>query len=543
MESSKKDARYAQGFKEQLTLRGMIIGAIGAIIITTSSMYVALRMGALPWPTIFVAVMSMTVLKILKNTNLNEINVTHTAMSAGSMVAGGLAFTIPGIWMLNPDAEIKFAALLFVTLSGTILGVIFTALVRKYFIEKEKLPFPMGIAASETVLAGDEGGGKAKTLFTTLGLTAIFTAIRDWFGKIPGAWMAAKLWEKNIQFGLWISPMAVAIGYIVGPLFTGVWFLGAVLAYFFIIPVGVSIGWFTDVTAATAFKNSLGIGLMVGTGIGILIKGIIPKAKEIYGPIISGKAAKEGGVSLKWAPIAFALITFILTVFTEMRLIPSILTIIGVWLTTAMAASITGQTGINPMEIFGIIVLLAIRAVTKTAETEAFLIAGIVAVACGLTGDVLNDFKSGYILKTDSKAQLISEAIGGIIGAIVSVIVLFVMFRAYGAMGPGTELPAPQAYAVSTMVGGLPNQTAFYVGLAIGVVLYLLSIPGMTLGIGIYLPMFISTTAFIGGVLSFIVSKVKPEFNEKGIIISSGMLGGEGVTGVLIAIIKVITMG
>lgn len=543
MEGTKKGAKYATSFKEQLTLRGIIIGAIGAIIITTSSMYVALRMGALPWPTIFVAVMSMTVLKIMKNTNLNEINVTHTAMSAGSMVAGGLAFTIPGIWMLNPDAEVKFISLLLVTLSGTILGVIFTALVRKYFIEKEQLPFPMGIAASETVLAGDEGGLKAKILFSTLGFTAIFTAIRDWFGKIPGAWIAAKLWSKNIQFGIWISPMAVAIGYLIGPLFTGVWFLGAILGYFFIIPVGVSAGWFADVAAATAFKNSLGIGLMVGTGIGILIKGIIPKAKEIYGPILSGKAAKEGGISLKWAPITFALVALALTMFTEMRLLPSILTIIGVWLTTAMAASITGQTGINPMEIFGIIVLIAIKAVSKTGGIEAFLIAGVVAVACGLTGDVLNDFKSGHILKTNSKAQLISETIGGIIGAIVSVIVLFVMLKAYGAMGPGTELPAPQAYAVSTMVGGLPHQAAFYIGLVVGVVLYVLNIPGMTLGIGIYLPMFISTTAFIGGLLSFVVSKVKPEFNEKGVIISSGMLGGEGVTGVIIAIIKVITMG
>lgn len=537
-----KKLRYATNFKEQLTLRGIIIGAIGAVIIATSSMYVALRMGALPWPTIFVAVMSMTILKFMGKTNLNEINVTHTAMSSGGMVAGGMAFTIPGIWMLNKNANVSMMSLVIISVGGTILGVIFTAMIRKYFIEGEKLPFPMGIAASETVLAGDEGGLKAKILFTSLGITAAFVAIRDWFGKIPAAWMSKKLMEKNIFFGVWIAPMAVAIGYIIGPLFVGVWFLGAVLAYFFIIPVGVSQGWFTDVAQAVAFKNSLGIGLMVGTGIGILLKGIIPKAKEIYGPMISGKAAKAGGINLKWAPIAFAVVTFLLTVFTRMHFLPSVLTILGVWLTTAMAASITGQTGINPMEIFGIIVLLAVKAVCKTEGVEAFLIAAVVAVACGLTGDVLNDFKSGYILKTDPKAQLISEAVGGIIGAIVSVIVLFVMFKAYGEMGPGTDLPAPQAYAVSTMVGGLPNPPAFIVGLIVGVVLYLLNIPGMTLGIGIYLPMAISSAAFIGGMINFIVSKLKPHFHEKGIIVSSGMLGGEGVTGVIIAIIKVITM-
>ncbi len=118
----------------QLTLRSLVIGAIGSVVITTSSMYVALRMGALPWPTIFVAVMSLAILKALGNTNLNEVNVTHTAMSAGSMVAGGLAFTVPGIWILDANASMSFLSLLILTLSVTVLVVIFTGLIRKYFV-------------------------------------------------------------------------------------------------------------------------------------------------------------------------------------------------------------------------------------------------------------------------------------------------------------------------------------------------------------------------------------------------------------------------
>lgn len=539
--SNEEKRKYATSFKEQLTVRGIIIGAIGAMIITTSSMYVALRMGALPWPTLFVAIMSMTVLKALKNTNLNEINVTHTIMSAGAMVAGGLAFTVPGIWMLDKSANVSFTTLLVVTLSGTILGIIFTALIRVFFIEKEALPYPMGIAACETVLAGDEGGSKSKTLFSTLGLTAIFTALRDWFGIIPSAITFNSLAAKNIFAGIWVSPMAVGIGYIIGPIFTGVWFLGGFISYFLIIPLGIKYGFFPDVATATAFKDSLGIGLMVGTGIGVLLKGILPKAKEIYGPMLSGKAAKDGGINMKWAPLAFVLVAFMLTVFTEMGIVASILVIIGAWLTTAMAASMTGQSGINPMEIFAIIVLIIIKAVTKVSGVEAFLIAGTVAVACGLAGDVLNDFKSGYLLKTDPKAQLIGQTIGAIIGAVVSVIVLFVMLKAYGAMGPGTELVAPQAYVVSTMVGGLPNMNAFVAGFILGIIFYFFKVP-TTLGLGIYLPMNITAAAAIGGLASFIVNKVKPESNEKGTIISSGLLGGEGVTGVVIAIIKVLTM-
>ncbi|MDI9369155.1 MAG: OPT/YSL family transporter [Thermotogota bacterium] len=530
-----------KGSSKQLTVRSLVIGALGSIIITTSSMYVALRMGALPWPTIFVAVMSLAILKALGGTNLNEINVTHTAMSSGAMVAGGLAFTVPGIWILEASSEVSFLSLLIVTLAGTILGVVFTGLIRRYFIEKEKLPFPMGVASYETVVAGDKGGKKAKYLFSTMGAAAVFVAVRDGLEWIPSAWSSVRLYSRNIFFGMWISPMAVGIGYIIGPLFTGVWFLGAVLSYFFLIPVGVAAGWFADVGSATAFKDSLGIGLMVGTGVGILLKGILPRAREIYLPVkSSGKGSRIK--TLRWIPLVFAAIALFLTTLTEMTLVSSLLTIVGVWLTTAMAASITGQSGINPMEIFGIIILIAVKSVASLGTIEAFLVAGVVAVACGLAGDVLNDFKSGYLLKTNPRAQIIAETVGGVIGAVVSVIVLFIMFRAYGTMGPGTELPAPQAYAVSTMVGGLPNTPAFFFGLMIGILIYLMKLPGMTLGIGMYLPMEISTAAFVGGVISFIVGKVKPKSKETGLIVSSGLLGGEGIIGVVLAIIRVLTV-
>jgi len=530
-----------KGSSKQLTVRSLVIGALGSIIITTSSMYVALRMGALPWPTIFVAVMSLAILKALGRTNLNEINVTHTAMSSGAMVAGGLAFTVPGIWILEASSEVSFLSLLVVTLAGTILGVVFTALIRRYFIEKEKLPFPMGLASYETVVAGDKGGKKAKYLFSTMGAAAVFVAVRDGLGWIPSAWSSVRLYSRNIFFGMWISPMAVGIGYIIGPLFTGVWFLGAVLSYFFLIPVGVAAGWFADVGSATAFKDSLGIGLMVGTGVGILLKGILPRAREIYLPVKgSGKGSRMK--TLRWISLVFAAIALFLTTLTEMSLVSSLLTIVGVWLTTAMAASITGQSGINPMEIFGIIILVAVKSVASLGTIEAFLVAGVVAVACGLAGDVLNDFKSGYLLKTNPRAQIVAETVGGVIGAVVSVIVLFIMFRAYGTMGPGTELPAPQAYAVSTMVGGLPNTPAFFFGLVTGILIYLMKLPGMTLGIGMYLPMEISTAAFVGGVISFIVGKINPKSKETGMIVSSGLLGGEGITGVVLAIIRVLTV-
>ena len=526
-------------FDRQLTVRGMVIGGIGAAIITMSSMFIALKLSSLPWPIMFVALISMFTLKGLRHTNLNEINVTHTAMSAGAMVAGGLAFTLPGIWILNPEAKVSVWILLAITFGGVILGLIFTALIRKYFVEKMNLPFPMGQAAAETLIVGDAGGKKAVLLFVSLGAAAIFTVIRDWFGKIPALITNSKMLSYGSAGGIYVSPMLVSIGYIIGPVFIGVWFLGAIIGDFGVLIAGQHFN-FWDLTTATNIKQSLGIGLMVGTGLGILIKGILPKAKEIFGSMFSKDTIGDSIISMRWAPIVIVALAFIFTFVCKMGIIASVITILGVWLATSMSAQCVGQSGINPMEIFGIIVLIAVKTATSIGQTEAFYVAAIVAVACGLVGDVMNDFKEGHILNSNPKAQWIAEAIGGTIGAFVSVGVLMVIIDAYGTNAFGGEMfPAAQASAVAAMVGGISNVPAFLIGLIVAIILYCLNFPVMTLGLGVYLPFYMSATAFIGGVLRFIVDKFFPSFekNSKGQIIASGLLGGEAIVGVIIAIV------
>lgn len=540
---NQKGVNYATSFQEQITVRGMVIGAVGAIILSMSSMYVALKLGALPWPIIFVALVSMCCLKVLGKTNINEINVTHTAMSAGAMTAGGLAFTIPGIYMLDPEAELSMLTLFFVVLGGIILGLIFTALIRKYFIVTKKLPYPMGQAAAETLIIGDKGGKKSLTLFSSLGLAALFTAFRDWFLVIPATIMNSTLVSKGVYGGIWLSPMLIAVGYIIGPLFIGVWFLGAIIGDFGIVLGGTSWGWW-DAGTASAIKSSLGIGLMVGTGIGIIVKGIIPKAKEIFGPMFSKGAISDGFINLRWAPMVMVILAVIFTIVCHMGVVASIVTILGVWLATSMSAQIVGQSGINPMEVFAIIVLLAAKAVSSLGHTEAFLVAAVVAIACGLAGDIMNDFKAGHILHSDPKAQWLGECIGGVVGAFVSVGVFYVILTAYGptAFGNPEYFVAPQASMVAAMVGGIPHMTSFLIGLALGCLLYVVNFPVMTLGLGVYLPFYLSATAFLGGALKFMVQKSAPEWDKEGdgMIIASGLLGGEAVVGVFIALIQAV---
>ena len=192
------------------------------------------------------------------------------------------------------------------------------------------------------------------------------------------------------------------------------------------------------------------------------------------------------------------------------------------------------------MEIFGIIVLLAAKAVSSIEGTEAFFVAAIVAVACGLVGDVMNDFKAGSILGTNPKAQWIGECIGGMIGAAVSVGVLMVIVKAYGPEVFGSqEFPAAQAGAVAAMVGGISHVPAFAAGLVIAVILSFLNFPVMTLGLGVYLPFYMSATALIGGVIRLIVTKGLPKIEKEGtgLVVASGLLGGEAIMGVIIALI------
>jgi len=538
---------------EQLSLRSIIIGAVGSAIITASSMYVALRISALPWPTIFVAVLSMALLKALGGTTLNEINVTQTSMSSGAMVAGGLAFTLPGLWMTGiwSGTELMKSHLwkvIAIAVAGTLLGTVLNTLLRNKFIVRDQLPYPIGTAAAETIIAGDKGGKKSAVLFGSMAFSAIFTYLRDNLRVIPALIQSQWLNSRNFFLSIWVSPMASAIGYMIGTLYTSVWLIGAILSYAIIIPLGPMLNIFPSVEDATSFAQTAGIGLMVGTGIGVIIAYIVSLAKKRSAKKNEPKSAsfEKTDVRTNKGTIIILLsvgISFVLSVLSGLSAAASVLLIIGVFIVSAMAATLTGETGINPMEIFAIIVLLGIRLIVDLDTTSAFFAAACVAVACGYAGDMLNDYKTGHILDTNPKAQLISQVIGGLAGAVVAPVVMFALIEQYGGVGPGTNLAAGQAFAVSQMVNGIGNPLVFIIAAIIGVVLYMLKVPAMTLGIGMYLPFYISSSVAIGGIVRFIMDRVRPKSSSTGNVAASGLFGGEGIVGVADAIIKMIIGG
>ena len=512
-----------------LTFRAFVVGIVGLVIITLSSMYVALRMGALPWPTVFVTVLSMAVLSRFRNSNLNEINCCHTLMSAGAMVSGGLAFTIPGLWILDKRADLPISEVMVIAIVGALLGTLFTSLIRKKLIEKEQLPYPMGVASYETLTSVDDSKSALK-LFSAMGFSSLFTFFRDFLSAIPQTLQVFPSFGPFQALSVWTSPMALGIGAMIGPVLAGVWFLGMVIGYYILVPIG---SLFASVDYLNALRNDLGIGLMVGTGVGVFLKAVLSILKKV------GKgSAGFDKKNILTILLPMLLSVVVLSLLTELTTLEALLMMPLLFLATYLSSMLTGQTGVNPMEVFAILVLLALSAILSPSLGASFLIAGVVAVSAGLAGDVMNDLKSGYLLKTRPSSQLIAEGIGGVVGAIVATFALFVLKDTYG-FGPGSEMAAPQAQAVALMVSGLNSEAGFFTGLLVGCLFSLLSLPAATLGLGVYLPVHISSIMGLGALVAFLFERYSKDRNyqKKTLsLISSGFLGGEGITGVLIAI-------
>lgn len=561
-----KNATHSASWQGQLTLRGALIGCIGCVIITASSVYTALKLGALPWPIVFAAVISLFFLKLLGHTTLNEANVTHTIMSAGAMVAGGLAFTIPGAWMLGLGDQIGWTEIFLVALAGTILGLISTALIHRHFIVDAALEFPTGTAAAETLRATEAGGATGRELFCSMGVAGLWSVLRDGVGALPT--MLAALPIPGITFGIYNSPMMLSVGFLVGWVPVLFWFAGALFSNFGLI-VGGSAAGLWDIATAPGIVSSLGMGLMMGSGIATVVKDILPEAKTIVSGLRhEATEEKDSPYSLATGSlrldagifgIAAAAVALLVCFALGLSPLPAIVVVLFAFVATIMSAQSCGQTGIDPMEIFGLMALLAVAAFSDVAQVKLFFVAGIVAVACGLAGDVMNDFKAGAILGTDPRAQWLGQTLGGIIGAIVAAAVMVALVSAYGpdAFGPGKEFVSAQASVVATMVSGIPSLPAFWVGLVAGIALYWAGLPAMLIGLGVYLPFYMSFTAFLGALAKQVYDRIQrarrkgmpeaeaqeaqKEADEAGLVVASGVLGGESIVGVIIAFIAVAT--
>lgn len=587
-----------RALRGQLSFAGILIGCIGCVIITASSVYTALKMGALPWPTIFTSITALVLLRALGHTSLNEANITQVIMSAGSMVAGGLAFTIPGIWILGLADEVSWQEMLAVALAGTLLGLVCTALIRKRFVEDSDLEYPIGTAAAETLLASTAGGSTGRKLFGSMAFAGLWAILRDVLGIIPS--LVATLPIPGISFGIQASPMRFSVGFLVGGRSIAWWMVGAVLGSFGIIVGGTAAGLW-DLGTAQGIVSSLGMGLMMGSGFGVVLRDIVlplvrrararrssssvsESGEDAMGSEGAGNAecsgdssplgqscsrgtrvdespehsaprASLGGLTDYFSRFDAGLLALFVAVAALVCCIAlsfgpfvSVAIVLFSFVTAIMSAQSVGQSGIDPMEIFGLIVLLFVAAFSDVTQVQLFFVAGVIAVACGLAGDVMSDFKTGQIIGTDPRDLWLGQVIGALLGTVVAVAVLVALVAAYGtgAFGGDNLFVAAQAQVVATMVSGIPSVPAFVVGVVAGTVLYCAGIPAMMLGLGVYLPFYMSLTTAAGALIRVVFDREvaargieKGAAEETGAVVASGVLGGESIVGVIVAFASV----
>ena len=534
--------------KNHLTFTSIIIGILGAILVSASSFYIVLKFGALPWPTIMVTLISMSALNLFKKKDLNEITITHTIMSAGSMVAGGVAFTMPGYLLLGGKLVDIDKGLFTITLIiGSILGAILSFVFRRKLIEEDKLEFPIGEAAYELVMAGSK---KLNMAYVTAGslFSSVIALLRDYsFKKGAPPLIPALFSVKNTPVSFYISPLLVGIGYILGFTNTFAWFVGGAITYLVAQPLAISKG----IKDFDTMKNSFGMGFMIGIGISIIL-GIL------YSTLIA--TTKKSKKSNNRFIILSIIIAFILciNVFYKLPVFLSLVLVLICILCTIIAGYTTGKTGINPMEIYAIMTILVISFLNSLLNNlniggtvfhtnlnllTLFLLAAIVAIACGLAGDILNDFKSGYKLKTDPKQQFIGELIGAIVSSFVISFLFFIFFNVYKNIGPqakNPELIVLQASIVSSVIHGIPFIKIFWIGLILGMLLNTAKLPILTFGIGIYLPFYLTIPVFTGGLIVLVVNRFSKKSSEKFLLLSNGFMAGEAIVGVIISILAYI---
>ena len=527
--------------KLNITFPAVFIGIVGAILVSASSFYIVLKFGALPWPTIMVTLLSMITLKFFKRTDNKEITITHTIMSAGSMVAGGVAFTVPAYIILGRKlSDINQYLLCITILLGSIAGSFLSYIFRSKLIEEEKLEFPIGEAAYNLVKSGENMENIRYVAFGTL-FSSVIALFRDFsFSKGKPPFIPALLSLKNGLLSLYVSPLLVGIGYVLGFVNTFVWFLGGAVIVF----IGEPLAKIFKLNDFAIMKNSFGMGFMIGIGIAVILK-----------IIFSNKSKNEKNNQNIFKKLSFLSIFSMIVIILIYKLpifLALVLILISI-LCTIIAGYSTGKTGVNPMEIYAIITILLISFLNKILNglnifgikfsadlttLTLFLLACIIAVACGLSGDILNDFKSGYRMNVNPKDQLVGELIGSIVSSFVITFLFFVFFRIYKNIGPveNTDLIALQASIVATVINGIPFLGIFFAGLIFGMVLSLLNLPVLTFGIGIYVPFYLTSTVFLGGLISYFANRRSKKLHSNLLLLSNGLMSGEAIVGVILSV-------
>jgi len=580
----------------EATVLSIALGILLAVGFGIAMVYVGLKIGMTISASVPAAVISMGILKgIFRRGSILENNLVQTIGSAGESLAAGIIFTIPAAYLWQDQgfdiSSLSVVKLTLIALIGGALGVLMMIPLRKYLIVHEHgiLKFPEGTACAEVLVAGDMGGNPAKLVFSGMMIGAVYK-----FGQqFLKLWKGIVHWElpgmKNLVFSAESSPILLSVGYIIGLRVSALMFSGGLLAWFVIIPM---ITYFGANVAQPVFPGQVPINTMdadtiwnvyiryVGAG-AVAFGGLISLMKAF--PTImksfslaftefieSLKHMKEGttkhvkrtqqDIPMIWV-LGGSILLILAIAFTRiisnslmMGIVGAVLVFIFGFFFVTVSSRIVGIVGSSSNPISGMTIgtLIASTLIFRAlgfrgleGMITSLLVGAFVCVAMGLAGDVSQDLKTGFLVGATPRWQQIGQIIGIAASSFFIIQILIFLEKNIGFTGPNA-LKAPQANIMNLLIRGIMEGnlpwTLILCGGFIAICIELLGISALPFAVGLYLPLELSTPLMIGGGLAWLTSRLfkKEEFkekNEKGVLVSSGLIAGDALMGILVVAI------
>jgi len=575
----------------EFTLKAVVAGILLGVIFGAANTYLGLKAGLTISTSIPVAVLTVVAFRVFQAFGLShsilETNTSQTVGSASSSVASGVLFTIPALfmWGMNPDwLQVSLLAM-----CGGLIGVLSMIPLRRFLIKGEhgRLPYPEGMACAEVLVAAEEGGKQAAGVFWGIGVGMAFQFLADGLKLVRGVFEVGL--PARAALSISVSPPLIGVGYILGIRIATVMVAGGVLSAFVIIP-GIYL-WGSGLTEPlypeasklirdmstdeiwNRYVRYIGAGAVATGGLITLIRSI-PTMIESFRlgmqQITRQVSARAVVVERTDRDISYrTILIFLLTILAVLTFIPgilgyldsipvralaSLLIAVFAFFFVTVSSRIVGLVGVTSNPTSGMtiaallgtsLVFLAFGWTDMAGKATALMVGTVVAIAASIAGDTSQDLKTGFILGATPRYQQIGELIGVITSAgVVVLVVMLLHYNVPGGLG-GPELPAPQATLMALVIDGVLDQNLPWIlialGVAIGLVASAFKMPVLAFAVGVYLPLETMAAVFVGGLLRYLLTRnQKPaeaeRRREQGILFGSGLVGGGGLTGVVLAL-------
>lgn len=578
----------AERVTPELTVTSIVMGIILAVVFGAANAYLGLRVGMTISASIPAAVLAMGVIRVIMRKNsILESNIVQTIGSAGESLAAGAIFTLPALFLWAADGKMETPSILEITLIallGGLLGVLFMVPLRNALIVKEHgiLPYPEGTACAEVLLAGEEGGANASTVFAGMGFAAIFKFVIDGIKLVPSE-VSLRVKGFAGEIGTQIYPAVMSVGYICGPRISSYMFAGGLVSWMVLIPAVVLFG--ADLTlypgtapigqmfaegGASAIWGSyiryIGAGALAAGGIislakslPLIIRTFSDAMKSLKGNTNTNttRTGQDINMGVILGGVLLITIAIWLAPPIPVTFLGAIIVVIFGFFFATVSSRMVGLVGSsnNPVSGMAIATLLIATILLKATGDSgihgmqgAIAIGSIICIVAAIAGDTSQDLKTGYLLGSTPKKQQIGEFIGVFAAALAIGGVLYLLNAAWGF--GSEELGAPQAMLMKMIVEGVMENnlpwTLVFIGVFLAIAVEIVGIPVLPFAIGVYLPVQLNACIMVGGLVRLAFDKMNMKDKKKkdaiindGVLYCSGMIAGEGLIGILLAVFAV----